>query len=124
MEERLDSGQTPPARPLGLTAALFVITLGAYVVVWVHRVYGELRRAGRTALPPLLAAGPLVMPALNALWLLYLGIDLPRALRRLFAQGPRGEQPETEMLSALLILPVFGGLGIALLAGLPVWLAG
>jgi streptogramin lyase len=124
MEEPTATQAPAGRRPLTLTAVLFCITLGAYFVIWLHRVYTELRRAGPTTVPPLAAAGLLLVPGLNVLWLLFVAVDFPRVLRRLAALAPHGEEVETEVLSALFLLPAFAGVGVALASDLPLWLGG
>ena len=99
-------------------AALFVVTLGAYWLVWLGHVYAELgRRAPRpTRFGPAPVLALELVPFLNLVWPAFLAVDLPRAIRRLGAG--HSSAPDTEILSILMLLPVLGGVGIAVALGL------
>jgi YVTN family beta-propeller protein len=101
-------------RSLPLTAGLFALTLGAYFPLWAVRVATELSRAARDARVPAPGAVALLVlaPVLNIAGLAYLAVALPRALRRA-ANG--AADANTEVVSALMIAAVAGGIGLALL---------
>jgi DNA-binding beta-propeller fold protein YncE len=101
-------------RSLGLTAGLFALTVGAYFPLWAARVSGELRRFGTGAQVPAPGATALlaVVPVLNIGGLAYLAVALPRAIRRA-EEGAR--EANTEIISALMIAAVAGGVALALL---------
>jgi len=104
------------SRSLAGVTARFVATLGAYWPLWLFRAYSTLgRRApAPTRIGAGAAAGLVLVPFVNVLWLAYLAVDLPRSVRRLRAGPDQG--PDPEVLSILLLAPVAGA--IALVAAL------
>jgi YVTN family beta-propeller protein len=107
-------------RGTGRAALLFVITLGAYWIVWVTRVYAGLRSRSPapTRLTPPTAAVLLLLPLVNVAFEAFLALDLPRAVRRARAPGASGPSVETEPLTVLLLAAPFGAIALAIAIGL------
>jgi streptogramin lyase len=103
-----------------------VVTLGAYLPIWLHRAYRQARAASprATRLTPGAAVSACLIPVLNAAGLAYLAVDLPRGLRRAAESGPGERRLETEPLSILILAAVFGGIGLALALDVTPLLAG
>ena len=76
-------------KPL-VTSLLLAVTLHLYLVGWIYKVYSEIRARspGATSVTPGRALGFLFIPGLNLLWVIWLFIDLPRAIRRMTEQDP------------------------------------
>src|SRR4051794_2343019 len=110
-------------RSLALTAGLFALTLGAYFPLWAARAAAELRQAGKGARVPAPGAVALLalVPVLNIAGLAYLAVAMPRAIRRASGGDP---DTNTEIVSALMIAAVAGGVGLALLIGVSPLLGG
>ena len=113
-------------RSLRLTAFLFVVTLGAYLPLWLHRAIAQLRSvsAGATRLTPGLAAALAVVPFVNVPGLAYLAVDLPRGVRRAASRHAGARQIEPEVLSILLLGAVIGGIALTVALDLPAPVAG
>ena len=92
---------------------MFALTLGAYWPIRLYVLYGELGRGGSpvTRLTARAAVLMAVLPLVNLVAPAYFAIDLPRGIRRVSAR-------DTEVLSILLLLPVAGGVAVAILLGL------
>ena len=116
-------GARGPRRRPRSTALIWVATLGLYWPVWLARTYRALREhdPAATSVSPARAALATAVPALNLLWIAYLAVDLPRAVRRTLSRSP-GATPDTEPLAILLLAPLAAGVGLALALGLsPLW---
>src|SRR5512134_1764985 len=100
------------------TVLAWLLSLGLYWPVWLWRTYSALRGApGATRVSPRRAAALAVLPAVNLVWTVLLSVDLPRAVRRA-RSGAGGEQPDTEMLTILLLAPLAAGVALGLVLGL------
>jgi streptogramin lyase len=86
-------------------------------------VAAELRQPGKAGRVPAPGAVALLalMPVLNIAGLAYLAVALPRAIRRASGGDP---EANTEVVSALMIAAVAGGVGLALLFGISPLLGG
>jgi YVTN family beta-propeller protein len=101
-------------------ALLFVMTLGAYWIVWVTRVYAGLRSRSpaSTRVTPRMAALLLLLPFVNVAFEACLALDLPRAVRRARAPGTSRPSVETEPLTVLLLAAPFAAIALAIAIGL------
>jgi YVTN family beta-propeller protein len=101
-------------RSLGLTAGLFVLTIGAYFPLWAARAAAELRRFGTATrgLAPGAVALLALVPVVNIAGLAFLAVALPRAIRQ---GAERDREANTEIVSALMIAAVAGGVALSFL---------
>lgn len=74
-----------------LEVLLTVVTLGGiYYLIWLYRVYSEVRARSTsvTRVTPNMAVGFMFIPLLNIFWLLYISVDLPRAIASMQVKDP------------------------------------
>lgn len=124
-------------RPLGktrkplATTLLLAATANLYAFAWIHKVYSEVRTRspGATSVTPSRALGFLFIPLFNFFWVVWLFIDLPRAIRRMEEHDPpSGVSLDRGLITGLLVGGVAAGLvgayvwpTAALLAAVLLW---
>ncbi len=99
-------------RPL-VMLLLMLATFNIYLIGWLYKVYGEIRRRSpeATTVTPGMALGFLFIPVFNLFWALWLHYDLPRAIERMErADPPAGVAPQSWIITGSLVGGVAAGL--------------
>ncbi|MBN2289026.1 MAG: DUF4234 domain-containing protein [Candidatus Glassbacteria bacterium] len=105
--------EQPQAESLGkvrnpvVMVLLLIITINIYWVVWLYKIYSEIRRRSTdvTGVTPGKAAGFIFIPVFNIFWAFYIIVDFPRAIRRLQeADPPTGNLLNNSLVVILLIV--------------------